>query len=426
MRKVAFYLFNKNNAGIDLTNITEGNPGIGGSEFLTALVAYHLSTRENGIDLILYTSDKAKLPEGVRCRVAGSMRNALQDALATGIEVFVADIKRFDDKDLTRKFGEMKIVYWCHNFQSGKALKKMMRSPSLGRIVTVGREQMDLYRDGKAFNCSDYIYNCVSIPKEYVDAAQKFPYEKRTPSVAYLGSLVPDKGFHVLAELWPAILQQVPAAQLYVIGSAKVYDGNVLLGKYGISTQEYEELFMPYLTDKEGHMLPSVHFLGTLGNKKYEVLMKVKVGCPNPTGNSETFCLSAVEMQAMGCAVTAMQAPGYLDTFYNGHTARNKKELLLRIVTLLRGAPLKTFSDTQKFIDDHFSPHVVMSDWERLLKSDMQMPLQPIFPLSHAGYRFKRLKEGIRKLKRVFPILYKLPNIDSSISYVQSRIFRKR
>ena len=56
--------------------------------------------------------------------------------------------------------------------------------------------------------------------------------------------------------------------------------------------------------------------------KDDDILKNIRVGCPNPTGDSETFCLSAVEMQAMGCVVAAMEAPGYYDTFFNGHISK--------------------------------------------------------------------------------------------------------
>lgn len=40
------------------------------------------------------------------------------------------------------------------------------------------------------------------------------PFEKRNLNVAYVGSLVPAKGFDLLASAWPAVLAKVPDAQL--------------------------------------------------------------------------------------------------------------------------------------------------------------------------------------------------------------------
>lgn len=35
------------------------------------------------------------------------------------------------------------------------------KQPNVVRIITVGREQLDLYRDHPAYNKSDYIYNAI-------------------------------------------------------------------------------------------------------------------------------------------------------------------------------------------------------------------------------------------------------------------------
>ena len=91
------------------------------------------------------------------------------------------------------------------------------------------------------------------------------------PIVTYVGSLVPAKGFHRLAQIWPEVISKVPNAELYVIGNGKVYDRNAKLGKYGISQSDYENQFMKYLTDDEGEILKSVHFCGIVGKEKRDI-----------------------------------------------------------------------------------------------------------------------------------------------------------
>ena len=51
--KIAFYLKNKNT--IDCSNIIDGNPGLGGSEYLIILIPTLLSQRYNDINITLYT-----------------------------------------------------------------------------------------------------------------------------------------------------------------------------------------------------------------------------------------------------------------------------------------------------------------------------------------------------------------------------------
>ena len=60
------------------------------------------------------------------------------------------------------------------------------------------------------------------------------------PIVTYVGSLTKGKGFHVLAKEWKNILKAVPDAELYVLGSGKLYDNKAELGEYGLAEKTYE------------------------------------------------------------------------------------------------------------------------------------------------------------------------------------------
>lgn len=74
------------------------------------------------------------------------------------------------------------------------------------------------------------------------------PNFKREHNVCYIGSLHPAKGFQFLAQAWPKVLKEVPDANLFIIGSGKLYGRNAQLGKWGIAKEEFEEEFMPYIT----------------------------------------------------------------------------------------------------------------------------------------------------------------------------------
>jgi len=406
--KVAFYLNNEDfDNNRDLCNIERGNPGIGGSEYMILLISYLLTIRDNGIHVRLYVSKKGKFHPKMEVMSIGDIEVSAHHASDEGFERFVFDHKRVNwYKNPFRNLSPiLKLIPWCHCFAYTRELHSMCKNPNLGRIVYVGKETNDLMRDDISFLRSDYIFNCIHLDKNRISQAKLYPNKKRGHIVVYMGSLVPLKTFHVLAELWPRILKRVPDAQLYVVGNGKVYGDNVSLGKYGIAEESYENLFMPYLTCN-GKILDSVHFMGALGEEKNDILLQAKVGVPNPTGKSETFCICAVEMQAMGCSVTAMKAPGYYDTFFNGKIANNRLQLENNIVELLLEDASKEYDETLAFIKANFSENAVVKDWERLLCSDLEANLHPILPFSHKTYRFKWLKEGLRLLKCKFPYLY--------------------
>lgn len=368
-------------------------------------------------------------PENLRVCLSESTDDAFEEASSNNFDFFIVDHKRLDwtrDPFINVK-GKLKIICWCHNFVTTAIAKKMVKSKCLHRVISVGREQMDLIRDDRLFLISDYIYNSIPIDETNINKAKTMPYTHRPHAVAYLGSLVEDKNFHILASIWHNILKKVPDAQLYVIGSGKVYSRITKLGKYGIASEKYEKMFMQFLIDEKGEILPSVHFLGAMGEEKFDVLQNIRVGCPNPTGSSETFCLSAVEMQLMGCSVAAMEAPGYYDTFYNGKISKNINGLVDDIVSLLLEDAPKSYEKTIDFIVQTFSMNAIMPYWEKLLgndpiKTDRGGYLHQIYPLTNPKFRCKWLKEISRRIRKVIPVLYYIPNIDRFISLFQ-RVF---
>ena len=217
------------------------------------------------------------------------------------------------------------------------------------------------------FPKSTYIYNMINTSRT---AKERCVVQ---PSVTYIGSLVPAKGFHLLAKIWPSVLARVPDAQLNVIGTGKVYDRNAVLGKYGIAQESYENEFMPYLTDENSDILPSVHFLGLLGEEKEDILCQTAVGVVNPTALTETFCISAVEMQLCGVPVVSKKKWGLLDTIKDRKTGflyTSEKEFVDRVVQLLLDKELNAQfgCQGQAFVKNTFEAGILIHQWIDLLK----------------------------------------------------------
>ena len=225
-------------------------------------------------------------------------------------------------------------------------------------------------------------------------------------NVVYMGCLIEEKGFHVLAKAWKKILEQVPDAQLYVIGNGRLYDKDAPLGKYGQASPEYENMFMPYVTDVEGNVLESVHFMGVMGNEKYDIISKCKVGVPNPNSTPETFCISGVEMQLYGAIVTAPFIPAFIDTFANHkYIYRHASDLTQYVVSALLSQ--NDYDKTYAFISNQFGIETNITRWEMLFNGNLQ-----IEPISCYRYRFKGLKNIMLYLKRILPMLNRIPIIE--------------
>lgn len=403
MKKIGFYIENSRFTNIDCGDVVSGNPGIGGTEFLFILVSSQLAIRNNDIEVIAYVeSDSCNLPHGLRTEIVLDQIDAIRKADKEELDYLVLNNAHTEWKNINYSDlkSDIKFIAWCHNFCPIKKLDYLATNARIYKIINVGREQMDLYRDHPSFGKMEYIYNCVPFNLNYCKKARENKYENRAHIVTYMASLVSGKSFHVLAKIWTKILKEVPDAQLYIIGSGSVYNSRAKLGKYGIASEDYEKIFMPYLTDKQGNILPSVHFMGKLGEEKNELLLNTKVGVPNPLGTTETFCLSAVEMQAMGCYVVGMKVPGYLDTFLHGRVVNSKNQLYKAIVTaLLATSEKRKYDDYMADAIGQFSIDTVINDWEHLICNVSRV--HPILPLRNKYYRLKVVKEYIR----IHPIL---------------------
>jgi len=416
--KVAFYIRNSFcDKDVSLENLYDGNPGIGGTEYVMFVVAHLLTIKNNGLEVVVYLEKECNLPKELDTCIISNIELAAIDAVQKGCKRFIFDCKwvKWDKHPFKNISLSMKLIPWLHTPCRADKLHEICRHPNFGRLICVGKEQRDLYRDDWTFRHTDYIFNCV--PQKNIPSINNIiPYAERKNIVTYIGSLTPRKTFHVLAEIWPDVLKQVPDAEMYVIGSASLYDDIDKYGSFHIAEKSYEDSFMPYLT-KDGKILESVHFMGSMGKEKDDILKISKVGVPNPTGKTETFCLSAVEMQLMGCAVTSMRAPGYFDTIFNGRiTKKNKRDLSDSIVYLLKNSELpKTYIETRKYMWDNFSENAVAEKWEKLLLSDLKENINPIHPLKNKLYRLKLLKEVMRYLKTLFPVLNKFYPIEKFI-----------
>ncbi len=407
--KVAFYLENRAFRDLDCQNILYCNPGIGGTQYMILVIAYMLSLRKNNIEISLYTETDGLFPADLPYVVTGDFLNTTIKTTQDNIDflVFRHNTSLITNGVLDQVRTKAKLIVWDHVFVCYWELDYYASNKNIFKIINVGREMNDLYRDHPAFLKSCYIYNCVNTTGAE-ELVKKHPFNKRGKIVTYIGSIVPFKGLHILAKAWPEVLKKEPTAQLYIIGSGKLYDQDNKMGKFGIAEETYEKQFMQFLS-KDGKILDSVHFIGKIGKEKNDILLKTKVGVPNPSGITETFCLSAVEMQLMGAVVTTIKAPGYLDTVKNGYLYKNTKSLANNIVKLLNSHNYK-YSETLEYFNLNFSQNVVIEKWEELFLNGTIVYRDK---LSNPTYRLKWLKELLRRLSTYLPIIYKInPSVE--------------
>ena len=412
MTRVAFYFDNQHLPELNYDTILDGNPGIGGTEYMIMVISRLLQLRDNDITPFIYaTGRRNQIYNDATVTEVNNITEAIKLSEKEGCEylIFKHERKLIKDKSLHIN-SSVKLIPWCHVFLYEYELDNYNTNPCIYKVVYVGKEQMDLYRDHALYKKSTYIFNCINTKK----TAQQEKTIKQN-IITYMGAIMPYKGLHWLTDIWPQINTYFPDAELYIIGSGKLYGTNHSdLGPYKIAQSDYESYILKNLT-QNGEILKNIHFCGILGQDKEDIIKKSKVCIANPTGNTETFCITAVEMQQMGGFVVTGVSPGAIDTIYNGILVRDKRELKKAIIKVLQDRV--NWKNPTEYINNHFSQDVVIRQWEALLHGDKTYGVT----LSNPFYRFKWLKEIIRILG--IHKTCKIPTVERILLFIERHFF---
>ena len=366
MRSIAFLLDDSNVHGADLTDPALGNPAVGGTEYSFVSLAHELASRRIARVILLHRNRANTYPKTLTVvpidDYPAGLRRLLNQAepidgiLVRGHDSLVGAgvIEAIPDR--------ISVIAWTHNHLRSATLSYLARREQIKRVVYVGREQCALAAGGPSHYKSTYI-----VPGFYVEPRSNGSKERRA---VYIGSLVPQKGFHRLARLWPCIRRACPTAELDVIGSSQINYPDQQLGTLGVASLSYEKLILRYLRNDPANY--GVVFHGKMGTEKYDVIGRAMVGLPNPTGFTECCPASVVEMSQCGAAVVAMRQWGMCDTVVDGTTGylcRDDREYVARVSSLFADPDAARSMGVagQRVVKDTFSYAVVCEKWERLL-----------------------------------------------------------
>ena len=412
--KVGFYLNNQRYASIDLRFIEQGNPGLGGTQFTTIATAYYLNKYyPDKVEILLFANSTELLPPSLKVYHALNEVDALFKSEKQECDIFVFRSTIKDDKffDHLSKL-QIKAIARSNNYPNYIRLNQIANCQQIKALVCVSHEQLDDLRDHRVFDKATRIFHPFN-PQNFVP---KTDVSKQENTVVFLGNLIPKKGFHYLARVWPYILKKKPEAKLIVVGSAKLYNPNTKLGKWGVAEETYEANFIrPFLSDENGNIHKSVSFTGLLGLEKIDILQRADVGVVNPSGASETFCSAAVEIQACGTPVVSAAKGGLLDTVAHEETgllSKNDRELARNIIYFLENPTVaRQFgANGIKHIQDKFSCEQNARHWlELFIDICNNKPLRQPPMKNNYLYQAKFLKERMRIFKKHVPLLRNVP-----------------
>ena len=348
---------------VDARKVEEGNPGIGGTEYMMLLLASYLGHYPQ-YSIFVLTNQTILFDSSVNvCNADDS--NLSHALLANSISILIVKSTLPIRICQTLTDLQLKIIVWGHNYYLSDYADYVANNKNIVANVFVGKQLYDRYIDHDIINKSIVIYNMVPMSP----GAENFNRRYVPHVVTYIGALIHTKGFHLLAKVWKDILKEVPNAQLYVIGSGKLYDKMAKLGNFGIASAEYEESFIKFLLDDENKLLDSVKFLGVVSEKS-KYFSETGVGVINPSARSETFGLGIIEMNEYGIPVVTINKNGFPDTIENnisGFLCKNLDDIKNKIIFLLRNQEINLkMGAAAKERAKLFSPEQILPQWIKL------------------------------------------------------------
>lgn len=369
--RIGIYLNNALIPDVDLSQPELGNPGCGGTEYLMSALPYYFQKHLNSqIISTLFANNIEKLPPNIHSIKANDLYSAAQKAKESHCDFFIYRPHRSLNVQFLSLIEQLQLptIAWIHVTPKHEHNRALARNPFIRAFVCVEHEQYDLLQDTPLYPKLTYIVNGFDLQGFQLQES----IAKEPNLVVYLGALVPQKGFHLLAKAWPDVVQRIPEAKLAVIGSGKLYDPSLKMGPWGIAGQSYEQTgIIPFLQDGSGSPMKSVSFLGRLGLEKKIWLSKASVGVANPSGQSEHCPGSALEIQASGTAIVSGAYYGMLDTIQHNKTGllgRGHQQLVSNICRVLQDSNLRIALQNRgpQFVEHRYNYAKVTQQWQQL------------------------------------------------------------
>lgn len=424
--RIGVFYENEGLPNMDLSRPDLGNPGVGGTQYCFLLLLFYLKKYRPNWQLIAYRLLESKFPSGIQQKYVCGYQDLVNQAFIDNCDFIIIKAKYDNELIKAVKTSKIPIIFWGHNYYLAPLADFISSTRNIVANVFVGKQQYDRYID------HDIIFKSISIFNMIPDPFNKIERSKTSMDVVYMGSLTPEKGFHLLAKIWKDIIKEVPDAKLKVIGGGNLYSRNTKLGPLGIADIKYEETFIKYLTEKEScQLMPSVEFLGVLGKEKYEIFKNASVGVVNPSGRTETFGMGIVEMGFCELPVVTLNVNGHPDTVINGITGileNNLSGIKKSIILLLKNRTLNyRLGKEAKLRTKRVAPENIVPKWIELIEGlkngnetklfhykRISSPYLNNFKLVRVINRFIRYKLGIKIM----------PSLISIESYIHSKVIK--
>ena len=309
------------------------NPGIGGTEFTSIKLAIFLAQRYPDLEVLLANEKYINiidLPENLSMSAFGNLNEFLEYISNTddpSIVLCTMALLEKTDLAVLRKLRSKLIVWLHHPFQINRTVRRL----GFAAHVHVGGYQF--FSNAPFYESNWHIQNIFT--SSSYGPLRGLPTEDSPLKIVYLGALVRQKGFGVIARQWPQLKRVWPRVELHVIGSSLTYSA-LPENEFIPCNQKFAEEILSHIP-KEDIEAGKVIFHGNLGSEKLDVMRSAHLAVLNPSGRTEAFPASPIECMACGLPVVASGDLGMSDSmrFLPELSVRGGHEIVDRVQWLI-------------------------------------------------------------------------------------------
>ena len=370
--RLAFFIqLEKNKMTLEGADLDIGNPGVGGTPYLFLYTVKSINQFiENDYAMLLTDASFTDLRLNAEIGYAEDFEQAIKYCEIHGIDNLVINANLADRVSSKTFDTSVNIYLWAHNTLTAKRQKIAAKTSSIKYVVCVSKSQYENMADTPCFHKCTYVNNV--IPKVFYDNAVLSDYSEE--KVAYIGSLMPQKGAHNLIKIWRIVERTCPHAQLFIFGGANVWNTNAVLGSSGVADPYYDRILQKQLNKINNPQ--NIHFMGAKGWDFIDPFISTfRLGVVNPSHymRDETFCLSAIEMAAHGLPIVSrLRNDGLTTTVVHGKTGyleKDDKRIADRIIEVItEPGTSRILGEAGRLYAKHFVVENEILKWRELVE----------------------------------------------------------
>lgn len=373
LTKVVFFVWGKSVQN-KIFKANSLNPGVGGTEFVTIILAFALAKERKDYEVYLWSEVTLKLvnpPKNLKQILIKEETFSNSKLFKSENTILIcpnSSLQRYifpQHQKFFNKSIKCKIINWLHHpFDIPFDFKTL----KVSAYVSVGVYQY--FSNNFWYKPHWHIYNLFNI-KSFNLSKYKFFKPNRSLKLVFLGALISAKGFHHIAKAWLEIKKKFPNAHLDVIGSTQTYTGEEPKSKKIPTTTDYANKILKFIP-AEDLLNKRVVFHGNMGEEKFKIIKNAHLAILNPTGRSEAFPASPIECLMCGTPVIASSDYGMSDImcFFPEAKLSGPDEIISKLTSVINNS--QKYRNLQKrslFVAKLFSKNTpkILLRWQNLI-----------------------------------------------------------